>query len=75
VENSKKKGGITMSRKKVIICAALSGAGTYRNQNPAVPHTPEEFAEESARCYKAGAAMVHVHARDTMACQHMILTG
>jgi len=53
-----------MSRKKVIICAALSGAGTYRNQNPAVPHTPEEFAEESARCYKAGAAMVHVHARD-----------
>jgi 3-keto-5-aminohexanoate cleavage enzyme len=53
-----------MSEKKVIICAALAGAGTFRNQNPAVPHTPEEFAEESARCYKAGAAMVHVHARD-----------
>jgi 3-keto-5-aminohexanoate cleavage enzyme len=53
-----------MSEKKVIICAALAGAGTFRNQNPAVPHTPEEFAEESARCYEAGAAMVHVHARD-----------
>ena len=53
-----------MSEKKVIICAALAGAGTFRNQNPAVPHTPEEFAEESARCYKAGAAMVHMHARD-----------
>jgi len=52
-----------MSRKKVIICAALAGAGTFRNQNPAVPHTPEEFAEESAKCYEAGAAMVHVHAR------------
>ncbi|MBW2544018.1 MAG: 3-keto-5-aminohexanoate cleavage protein [Deltaproteobacteria bacterium] len=52
-----------MSKKKVIICAALAGAGTFRNQNPAVPHTPEEFAEESARCYEAGAAMVHVHAR------------
>jgi len=52
-----------MSEKKVIICAALAGAGTFRNQNPAVPHTPEEFAEESAKCYEAGAAMVHVHAR------------
>ncbi len=49
---------------KVIICAALAGAATFKNQNPAVPYTPEEFAEEAAKCYKAGAAMVHVHARD-----------
>lgn len=49
--------------KKVIITAALSGAGTFRNNNPAVPYTPEEFAEEAAKAYKAGAAMVHVHAR------------
>ncbi|MBI9091092.1 MAG: 3-keto-5-aminohexanoate cleavage protein [Desulfobacterium sp.] len=48
---------------KVIITAALSGAGTFKNNNPAVPYTPEEFAEEAARCYEAGAAMVHVHAR------------
>ncbi len=48
---------------KVIITAALSGAGTYKNNNPNVPYTAEEFAEESAKCYKAGAAMVHVHAR------------
>jgi len=48
---------------KVIICAALAGAGTFRNQNPAVPYAPEEFAEESAKCYEAGAAMVHIHAR------------
>ena len=48
---------------KVIIAAALSGAGTYKNNNPNVPYTAEEFAEESAKCYKAGAAMVHVHAR------------
>ncbi|MCD6569921.1 MAG: 3-keto-5-aminohexanoate cleavage protein [Deltaproteobacteria bacterium] len=48
---------------KVIICAALAGAATFKNQNPAVPYTPEEFAEEAAKCYKAGAAMVHVHAR------------
>lgn len=48
---------------KVIITAALSGAGTYKNNNPAVPYTPEEFAAEAAKCYRAGAAMVHIHAR------------
>lgn len=55
-----------MSKKteKVIICAALAGAATMKNQNPVVPYTPEEFAEEAAKCYRAGAAMVHVHARD-----------
>ncbi len=47
----------------VIITAALSGAGTFRNNNPAVPYTPAEFADEAAKCYKAGATMVHVHAR------------
>ncbi|HDP24029.1 MAG TPA: hypothetical protein ENN34_01165 [Deltaproteobacteria bacterium] len=49
---------------KVIITAALSGAATMKNQNPNVPYTPKEFAEEAAKCYKAGAAMVHVHARE-----------
>ena len=48
---------------KVIITAALSGAGTYKNNNPNVPYTAQEFAEESAKCLKAGAAMVHVHSR------------
>lgn len=52
-----------MSR-KVIITAALAGAATMKNQNPAVPYSPQEFAEEAYKCYKAGAAMVHVHARE-----------
>lgn len=51
-------------QQKVIICAALAGAATMKNQNPAVPYTPGEFAEEAALCFEAGAAMVHVHARD-----------
>ncbi|MGD0855676.1 MAG: 3-keto-5-aminohexanoate cleavage protein [Dehalococcoidia bacterium] len=50
--------------KKVIITAALSGALTYKNNNPAVPYSPKEFADETEKCFKAGAAMVHVHARD-----------
>lgn len=49
--------------KKVIITAALSGAATFKTNNPAVPYSPAEFAEEAAKAYKAGAAMVHVHAK------------
>lgn len=49
--------------KKVIITAALSGAATFKNQNEAVPYSPAEFAEEANKCYKAGAAAVHVHAK------------
>lgn len=50
---------------KGIITAALSGSATFKNQNEAVPYTPEEFAEESYRCFNAGASVVHIHARDT----------
>ena len=53
-----------MSSSKVIITAALSGSGTFKNQNPAIPYTPAEFADEAAKCFKAGARMVHIHARD-----------
>jgi 3-keto-5-aminohexanoate cleavage enzyme len=49
---------------KVIISAALAGAATRKEQNPAVPYTAQEFAEESFKCWKAGAAIVHIHARD-----------
>lgn len=50
-------------QKKVIITAALSGNFTVKSSNPSVPYTPVEFAEEAAKAYQAGAAMVHVHAR------------
>jgi 3-keto-5-aminohexanoate cleavage enzyme len=47
----------------VIICAALTGAVTMKNNNPSTPYTIEEFAEEAYKCYNSGAAMVHVHPR------------
>jgi len=53
-----------VSNSKVIITAALSGSGTFKNQNPAIPYTPAEFADEAEKCFKAGARMVHIHARD-----------
>lgn len=49
---------------KLVISAALAGAVTVKRQNPAVPYTPEEFGEEARKCYEAGAAIVHIHARD-----------
>ena len=49
--------------KPLVITAAVNGAETMREQNPAVPYTPEEIALEAKRCRVAGAAMVHVHGR------------
>ncbi|KAB3532711.1 3-keto-5-aminohexanoate cleavage enzyme [Alkaliphilus serpentinus] len=49
---------------KLIITAALTGAEVTREQQPNLPLTPDEIANEAYECYQAGAAMVHVHARD-----------
>lgn len=48
---------------KLLITAAVVGAETMREHNPAVPYTPVEIAEEAVRCRDAGASMVHVHGR------------
>jgi 3-keto-5-aminohexanoate cleavage enzyme len=50
--------------KKLIICAALTGGPTTKNNNPNVPYTPEEYAEECFHCYQEGASIVHLHAKD-----------
>jgi len=49
---------------KLIITAAVIGSAPMRAQNPRVPYSPREIAEESLRCWRAGAAVVHVHVRD-----------
>jgi 3-keto-5-aminohexanoate cleavage enzyme len=48
----------------LIVTAALVGAETTRKHNPNVPLTPEEIASDAYECWRAGAAMVHVHVRD-----------
>ena len=50
--------------KKRVITAALCGSWPTKDMNPAVPYTPEEIAEEAYACWKAGAAIVHVHVRN-----------
>jgi 3-keto-5-aminohexanoate cleavage enzyme len=49
---------------KLVISAALAGSTTRKEQNPAVPYTPEEFGEAAKKCFDAGATTVHIHARD-----------
>ncbi|MFC1888435.1 3-keto-5-aminohexanoate cleavage protein [Thermodesulfobacteriota bacterium] len=49
---------------KVVITAALCGAGTFKWNNENVPYVPEEFAAEARKCYEAGVAIVHIHGRD-----------
>ena len=48
---------------KLIITAALTGAEVTREQQPALPLTPDEIARAAEECAAAGAAIVHVHAR------------
>lgn len=49
--------------KKVIISAAICGAEVTKKDNPAVPYTVEEIADEAKRARDAGAAIVHLHVR------------
>jgi uncharacterized protein (DUF849 family) len=49
---------------KVVLTCALTGALANRSQCPAIPYTPSQIADEARRAYDAGAAVVHVHARD-----------
>lgn len=53
-----------VNRDKAILCCALSGVVANKSQCPAIPYTPEEYGEEARRAYEAGAAMVHIHARE-----------
>jgi 3-keto-5-aminohexanoate cleavage enzyme len=48
----------------VVITAALGGSAPKKSQNPAVPYTPDEFAEEAYKAWNEGASIVHIHARN-----------
>jgi 3-keto-5-aminohexanoate cleavage enzyme len=46
-----------------IITCSISGAVANRDQCPAIPYSPEEYASEARRATEEGAAMIHIHAR------------
>jgi 3-keto-5-aminohexanoate cleavage enzyme len=47
----------------VILTCAISGAVANRDQCPAIPYTPEEYAAEARRIVDEGGVMIHIHAR------------
>jgi uncharacterized protein (DUF849 family) len=55
---------VNAERAPLIINAALTGMIPTKADNAAVPVTPDEIAEDARRCVEAGAAIVHLHARD-----------
>ena len=47
----------------VIITCSISGAIANRDQCPAIPYTPAEYAAEARRIVDEGGVMIHIHAR------------
>ena len=52
------------SKPKVIITCAVTGAIHTPSMSPHLPITPEEIADAAIGAAEAGAAIVHLHARD-----------
>jgi uncharacterized protein (DUF849 family) len=47
----------------VVITCAISGAIAGREQCPAIPYTPKEYAAEARRIVDEGGVHIHIHAR------------
>jgi uncharacterized protein (DUF849 family) len=53
-----------MAAKKIIITCAVTGAIHTPSMSPYLPVTPEEIADAAVGAAEAGAAIVHLHARN-----------
>ena len=47
----------------VVITCSISGSIANRDQCPAIPYTPEEYAAEARRVVDEGGVHIHIHAR------------
>jgi uncharacterized protein (DUF849 family) len=54
----------TGRRRKVIITCAVTGSVHTPSMTPHLPITPDDIARESIEAAEAGAAIIHLHARD-----------
>jgi len=48
---------------RAILTCSISGTVANRDQCPAIPYTPEEYAAEARRAVDEGASQIHIHAR------------
>src|SRR6185312_9033107 len=62
-ETTRKSSGST-ARGKVIITCAVTGAIHTPTMSPYLPITPDQIAAEAIAAAEAGAAILHLHARD-----------
>ena len=51
-------------KRKRVISVAVTGSWPTHDDNPNVPFTPEAIAEDVYNCWKAGAAIAHIHVRN-----------
>lgn len=56
--------GLIEGMPPLIITVAITGGVAGKEVNPNLPETPEEQADSVYEAYKAGASVVHIHARD-----------
>ncbi|MDP4014979.1 MAG: 3-keto-5-aminohexanoate cleavage protein [Candidatus Nanopelagicales bacterium] len=49
---------------KTIITCALTGAQQGKDSNPNLPEQPDEIVAQGLAAWRAGAAVLHIHARD-----------
>ena len=52
------------STEPVVITCALTGGIHGKEANPNLPEQPDEIVEQGIAAWKAGAAILHVHARN-----------
>jgi len=55
---------MTDLKNKRVITAAITGSWPTRQDNPNLSITPEEIAADVYTCWKAGAAIAHIHVRN-----------
>src|SRR5918912_2704057 len=49
--------------KPAVITCAISGTLANRDQCPAIPYTPDEYAADARRIVDEGGVHIHIHAR------------
>src|SRR5262245_16959646 len=63
-QNEMKQGVTPVAKNKVIITCAVTGSIHTPTMSPHLPITSQEIADAAIGAAEAGAAIVHLHARD-----------
>src|SRR3954466_10715965 len=53
----------SMTSEAAVVTCAISGSLANRDQCPAIPYTPAEYAAEARRIVDTGGVHIHIHAR------------